>query len=149
MQHEAILGERMANLPRPSACGTLHINAQGGRAHSMSYDWVLRVPRTWPCSRWRRNRSFTTSISTEVRHTNSGLSAPSVSTAGSLRSFVRGNGSTSTLTEREHTVIHGIGAVTFSSTGCTVRNSDGTLLPHQTRWFRARWRSAFVRRRLP
>ena len=31
----------MANLPRPSACGTFHINAQGGRAHSMSYHWVL------------------------------------------------------------------------------------------------------------
>jgi len=31
----------MGNLPRPSACGTFHINAGGERTHSKSYDWVL------------------------------------------------------------------------------------------------------------
>ena len=56
----------------------------------------------------------TTSASTECQRTNSGSSGPSVSTAGSLRSFVRANGSTSTLAEREHMLSPGIGAETFS-----------------------------------
>jgi len=31
----------MANLPRPSSCGTFHINARGERSHTMVFDWVL------------------------------------------------------------------------------------------------------------
>lgn len=31
----------MASLPRPSACGTFHINARGERTHTRAFDWVL------------------------------------------------------------------------------------------------------------
>ena len=31
----------MANLPRPSACGTFHIDAKGERTHTSAFEWVL------------------------------------------------------------------------------------------------------------
>ena len=116
MQHEAATGVTrwpISHGRRLAVHSTSTLKVKGPtRQHSNGF--CLSTNPALLLSEMKRER--TTSTSTECRRTNSDLSEPSGSTAGSLRSFLRANGSISTLAEREHTQSPGIGAGTFSRT---------------------------------